>query len=179
VSSRPCRPASRAVGVLAACTAALLLLVGCSGGDDPEPAASGPNAPSVSAPPVPDALAPFYDQKLSWAGCRDGYQCAKLTVPVDYADPSGATIELSVIKLPAGKPKQRLGSLVVNPGGPGASGVDYARRAETSFSAAARRSFDRPSRGTDVERPGIEIGSAGQISELQHPYPAAPGLIMR
>ncbi|GAA4361982.1 alpha/beta hydrolase [Angustibacter luteus] len=91
---------------------------------------------------MPDALSTYYDQKLSWTDCGDGYQCSKLTVPVDYADPSGATIPLSVIKLPAGKPKQRLGSLVVNPGGPGASGVDYARRASTSISAATRRAYD-------------------------------------
>jgi len=86
-------------------------------------------------------LAPFYSQNLRWSSCSGG-QCAKLTVPVDYANPSGATIELAVLKVPASSSGDRIGSLVVNPGGPGASGVDYARQAAQIASTTVRRRYD-------------------------------------
>ena len=118
---------------------------------------SGPSTPTVVPRRSPARARPFYDQKLSWKGCGDGFQCAKLTVPVDYADPAGNTIQLAVIKLPAGKPKQRIGSLVVNPGGPGGVRRRLRPRAKTSISNAIRRALRRrrlrpPRRGR--ERPG-------------------------
>ncbi|MFF4989671.1 alpha/beta hydrolase [Streptosporangium saharense] len=77
---------------------------------------------------------------LSWAACGGGYECAKLTVPLDYAKPDGEKIEISVNRLPAtGK---RLGSILINPGGPGASGVEYARNARSVLSDAVREKFD-------------------------------------
>ena len=130
--------------VVALTAVAALTLAACSGGgDDPQAdRSSNPNAATVSAAPVPSGLDRFYSQKLSWRGCGGDFECTKLTVPVDYADPGGSTIQLAVIRLPAGKPDQRLGSLVINPGGPGGSGVDYARAARAVISDAARRSFD-------------------------------------
>jgi pimeloyl-ACP methyl ester carboxylesterase len=120
-----------------------VLLAACSGtstggsGRSPEP-----NDPSVSVAPVPSGLQAFYGQKLAWKSCGGSFQCSKLTVPVDYGAPDGATIQLALIRLPAGKPDQRLGSLVINPGGPGGSGIDYARAARAVISDATRRSFD-------------------------------------
>ena len=68
-------------------------------------------------------LAHYYTQKLIWQGCGGGMQCAKLSAPLDWGDPGGDSISLALIKHPAtGK---KLGSLLVNPGGPGASGVDF------------------------------------------------------
>ncbi|GAB3598837.1 alpha/beta hydrolase [Angustibacter peucedani] len=120
------------------------LLAACSGGDDgPAPkAGTGPNAATVAPAPVPAGLETYYGQKLSWSGCGGSFQCSKLSVPVDYAKPDGATIQLAVIRLPAAKQGQRLGSLVVNPGGPGGSGIDYARAARAVISDASRNSFD-------------------------------------
>lgn len=51
--------------------------------------------------------------------------CATLKVPLDYADPTGPTIELSLNELPARRPGERIGSLLVNPGGPGGSGLEF------------------------------------------------------
>ena len=51
--------------------------------------------------------------------CRYAFTRATLQVPVDYRQPSGATIPLLVTKHSANNPAKRLGSLVVNPGGPG------------------------------------------------------------
>ncbi|MFC3982805.1 alpha/beta hydrolase [Streptosporangium jomthongense] len=77
---------------------------------------------------------------LAWTSCGGGYECAKLGVPLDYAKPDGEKIEISVIRLPAkGK---RVGSILINPGGPGASGVEYARNAQSVLSDAVRERFD-------------------------------------
>jgi hypothetical protein len=67
---------------------------------------------------------------VSWSPCRDGFQCATVPAPLDYGDPQGVQIGISVIRLPAGEPDQRIGSLLLNPGGPGGSGVEFARVAK-------------------------------------------------
>src|SRR6478752_5937212 len=65
-------------------------------------------------------------QKIAWAKCFGGpFQCGTLQVPLDYSRPGGSTISLAVARLPATDPAHRIGSLVLNPGGPGGSGVIY------------------------------------------------------
>jgi pimeloyl-ACP methyl ester carboxylesterase len=102
-----------------------------------------PDPAQKSAAQVPPsgaaALAKFYKQDLTWSPCGDN-QCAKLTVPVDYARPDGATMQLSVLKVPSTDPAKRIGSLVVNPGGPGGSGVFYA--AGSQFTDPVRAAYD-------------------------------------
>ncbi|MBT2235299.1 alpha/beta hydrolase [Nonomuraea sp. NEAU-A123] len=84
----------------------------------------------------------YYGQRLAWAPCKGGFQCAKLKVPLDYTKPSGKRIEIAVIKLPA-KGGKRLGSVVTNFGGPGGSGIDLLRAtAKTKFTATLRSRFD-------------------------------------
>lgn len=106
------------------------------------PAASptaAPGAPtSTPSPPAPD-LARYYGQQLAWSDC-DGFECASLRVPVDYADPEGATIDLAVLRRPASGDAR--GALVVNPGGPGSSGIDYARATSTIVTDGVSDSFD-------------------------------------
>jgi len=62
-----------------------------------------------------------------WTPCSGDFECATLTVPRDWADPDGDTLELAVSRLPAGG--DRIGSLLLNPGGPGASGVEFLQAA--------------------------------------------------
>jgi pimeloyl-ACP methyl ester carboxylesterase len=86
------------------------------------------------------ALQPYYDQRLDWSACEGDHECAALTVPVDYAAPTGATIALALLRVPAaGRPQ---GSLVVNPGGPGAPGTDYAAAAGQVLREPLLRAFD-------------------------------------
>jgi pimeloyl-ACP methyl ester carboxylesterase len=61
---------------------------------------------------------------IAWSPCNGDLQCGTLTVPLDYAKPQGATIGIAVERHLADDPAQRLGSLVINPGGPGVSGID-------------------------------------------------------
>ena len=64
--------------------------------------------------------------KIAWSKCFGGpFQCGTLQVPLDYKKPNGTAISLAIVKLPATDPADRIGSLLLNPGGPGGSGVDY------------------------------------------------------
>jgi pimeloyl-ACP methyl ester carboxylesterase len=66
----------------------------------------------------------FTPDPIKWEDCRLG-ECAHPEVPLDYGDPSGEMIELSVARVPASG--ERIGALFVNPGGPGATGTDFAQ----------------------------------------------------
>jgi pimeloyl-ACP methyl ester carboxylesterase len=88
------------------------------------------------------ALAEYEQQKLDWSECYDYFECAELRVPIDYADLSVGTFRLSVLRALALDQERRRGSIVVNPGGPGGSGVDYAYSAEYIFSPDITARFD-------------------------------------
>ena len=107
----------------------------------PRPTESPSQSPSESRQEQPD-LARFYEQPVRWSGCRSGLECAEIEVPLDYAAPDGEVITLSLLKDPADDDGRRVGSLVVNPGGPGGSGVDYAANAEAYFRPDLRAAFD-------------------------------------
>ncbi len=103
--------------------------------------------PQAVQPVSPDpagatALAGFYSQHAAWTPCDQTFQCAKVTVPLDWSAPSGPAIQLALERLPATDPVHRLGSLLVNPGGPGASGVDFVRGAAEIYSSALRAQYD-------------------------------------
>jgi pimeloyl-ACP methyl ester carboxylesterase len=87
-------------------------------------------------------LAEYENQKLDWATCYDDFECTDLLVPINYADLSVGTFELSVLRYKAQDSKNRIGSLIVNPGGPGGSGVDYAYNAEYIFDPDVLDRFD-------------------------------------
>jgi pimeloyl-ACP methyl ester carboxylesterase len=117
---------------LAAAVSLLLLAAGCSG------RATGAAEPA----PPPTTLAGYYAQRLDWQPCDDGFECARLLVPFDYRRPGGRRFSLPVIRLPAADPSGRIGTLVINPGGPGGSGVQYALGARSELPAAVLARFD-------------------------------------
>ncbi len=98
--------------------AGTLVAAGCSG--PAEPTTRTPQAPSLAATTGADR---FAGQQLDWTTCGK-LQCATAEVPLDWADPDGAAVSVALNRQPAtgGDP---VGSLFVNPGGPGASGVDF------------------------------------------------------
>ncbi len=99
---------------------------GDSGRPDTGAAASDDTGATSSGavPPGPNG----YQAKLSdWKSCNGRYQCATLTVPLDWAKPSGDTIGLAVIRRRHEGRDPRIGSVVFNPGGPGGSGIDFLR----------------------------------------------------
>ena len=133
---------------------AALFVAACSGGTGggaaPDGGTSTPVAggtaaaasPAGGGGPAPTAIAGYDAQKLNWRSCNNGFQCARGLVPFDYRRPAWRRFSLPVIKLPASDLARRIGSLVINPGGPGGSGVSYALQARKVVSAAVRARFD-------------------------------------
>jgi pimeloyl-ACP methyl ester carboxylesterase len=119
--------------------AALFTVAGCAGGL-PEPVTLPPVSASVKSDP---ALAGYYAQPVAWADCSGiGRQCATVTVPRDYAHPDAGSIELALARVPARDPDRRIGSLVINPGGPGLSAVQALDGAVQVISPEVRDVFD-------------------------------------
>ncbi|MFC4563841.1 alpha/beta hydrolase [Nocardiopsis mangrovi] len=87
-----------------------------------------------------DPLAEFHGQEISWEECDAGFECGAFEVPLDYEDPGGPRLEIAVKRLPAAGARE--GSLVVNPGGPGGSGYDYAGSATGIVSEQVRERYD-------------------------------------
>ncbi|MGO8686424.1 MAG: alpha/beta hydrolase [Candidatus Dormibacteria bacterium] len=108
------------------------------------PAAVGPAAsPAPAATPSagPSTTPPGLEPVGCTAGAPAGARCDTLWVPLDYANPSLGTIPTSVIVVPARDPSARIGSLLVNPGGPGESGVQFVERDFSIFGSLVQR-FD-------------------------------------
>ncbi len=138
----------------------------------PSDSSTAPPAASVTEPPDP-ALAPFYSQTLDWQECEDGHECATLEVPLDYDDPAAGSLDLALLRVPASG--ERVGSLVVNPGGPGSPGTDYAAGAETVLRRPLLDAFDVVGfdpRGTGDSSPVDCLSDAGLDAFLaQDPDP--------
>ncbi|WP_054813315.1 alpha/beta hydrolase [Nocardia arizonensis] len=115
------RSGRASLGRVLAAVALLVLSAGCAASRD-EP---------VPRPPAPAGLERFYSQVPQWGSCQDfgdaddrfppSARCTRITVPVDYARPEGATAQLALSRIPASG--QKYGSLLLNPGGPGVSGL--------------------------------------------------------
>lgn len=75
-------------------------------------------------PPAGSGLARYARQNLRWQPCGDGLTCAAVLAPLDYAKPDGPAITLALARREA--TSRRIGTLFVNPGGPGGSGTSYA-----------------------------------------------------
>jgi len=113
----------RNVRILAAALSGVLVasLAGCFllPGGEPE-----------STPTYDGAFAEYFTQDLEWNDCGSGLQCAEITAPTDWEDADSEPITLALGKLPAAGTSQ--GTIFVNPGGPGGSGVDFAPYAVSS-----------------------------------------------
>src|SRR5262249_49694783 len=113
---------------------------------------------------------PKVGEPIAWDKCAtksgastpllDTASCGKLAVPIDYADPDGERASLFVIKFPA--TGNKIGSLVINPGGPGESGVDTALALAQSMPDELRGRFDLVGfdpRGVARSRPALWCNS--------------------
>ncbi|MFG3075744.1 alpha/beta hydrolase [Streptomyces sp. NPDC048225] len=139
----------------AALLAAALLATACSAGGastsagSPAAEAAGSTeaaTATLAALPraTPSELAPYYGQKLSWRDCGvPGFQCATMKAPLDYAKPTEGDVRLAVARKKATGPGKRLGSLLVNPGGPGGSAIGYLQQyAGIGYPAKVRAAYD-------------------------------------
>lgn len=118
-----------------ALSALVMAGAGCSDGSDaardtvapipsagPVTTAAAPTTPSTGATTAPTTAPPPPVAPADWQPCGS-LTCASVAVPLDHGDPDGPTISIALVRRPA--TGTRLGSVFVNPGGPGASGVDF------------------------------------------------------
>ncbi|MET9438444.1 alpha/beta hydrolase [Streptomyces sp. NPDC006551] len=129
-----------------------LLVAGCtSPGATTDTPATTPSADGATSPDSSSALpASLTSQRPDWKSCaapeggeRPGsdWRCATVKVPLDYTKPSGETIPIALIRKEARSKGDRIGSLLFNFGGPGASGVDILPRAASEY-GGLNRSYD-------------------------------------
>jgi pimeloyl-ACP methyl ester carboxylesterase len=85
----------------------------------PSTTTKAPTATTTSTTQAPLPVTP-----IAWTPCNGDLECGTLTVPLDYSRPQGATIGIAVERHLAERPVDRIGSLIINPGGPGVSGID-------------------------------------------------------
>jgi len=99
---------------------------------------------------------------ISWAACPESpapFECGQLAVPFDYDNPGTGSFVLSLMRRPAEIPESRIGSLLVNPGGPGFGGTTVAEQAEWYFSTELLEQFDVVGwdpRGTGASTPAVD-----------------------
>jgi pimeloyl-ACP methyl ester carboxylesterase len=137
------RSGRRGVAVAAAIATLSITLTGCL----PFNLLGGGGAKNTSTPTgekVEPALQGYYDQILTWKSCGDGAQCTTVTAPMDWDNPSADTdITLELTRHTAAG--TAIGSLFVNPGGPGGSGYDFVHDSTSldfAVGAALQRNFD-------------------------------------
>ncbi|MGW0914699.1 alpha/beta hydrolase [Streptomyces sp. NPDC002784] len=141
--ARPRPHGVRAAGALIGVAA--LVVSACSTGGSTTSASPAAEAALAALPQAtPDALSPYYGQKLNWRECGiPGFECATLKAPLDYAEPGEGDVRLAVARKKATGPGKRIGSLLVNPGGPGGSAVAYLQAyAGIGYPAEVRARYD-------------------------------------
>ena len=168
---------SRRYVAAASVLALALALGGCTGDDDkaaPTPDETSVVPPDTTEPPPTGELGPgrgierFTEQTLEWEDCDGGFECATVQVPLDYDDLGGDTVGLLVDRLPSDDRDARIGSLLVNPGGPGGSGADYARALATQVGDGVRAAYDIVGfdpRGVGSSEP-VECVGTEELDEL-------------
>jgi pimeloyl-ACP methyl ester carboxylesterase len=126
--------AARLTAALVAALVAAVALAGCSLLADDLPEAEPVPAPTLQVPAGAEqatdpAYARYYGQQPDWQGCGEPAECATVTVPVDWDDPAGGTLQLALARVRADGDRQ--GSLVLNFGGPGVPGAGTVREIGT------------------------------------------------
>jgi pimeloyl-ACP methyl ester carboxylesterase len=124
------------------------VVLGCSGSTSTLRHSSASTSTSTApqptvAPtdPVQSQTGGFVPAPLRWHECGSD-ECATLKVPRDYANPGGAQVSLFLKRVPAGDTSRRIGSIVVNPGGPGAPGADFAASVASRLPESVTSRFD-------------------------------------
>ena len=107
--------------------------------------AAEPTPAPTADPATSPELAALYSQELSWQTCSDGpliADCATAVVPLDYTAPGGTPLSIALKRIPALDGRAELGTLLLNPGGPGASGVEAVEALAEGLPPGLRASYD-------------------------------------
>ena len=165
--------------------AAALVLAACGSSDDSGSAAttgasttSAATTAAASTTETTDATAAA--TTLDWKSCPDAgarIECATLTVPIDYENASGGTIDLALMRLPASNKSERVGSMLVNPGGPGVPGTELIPAATSIWPKDIRDRFDIVAwdpRGTGGSAPVDCVADVDRYFAEPDPSPDTP-----
>lgn len=136
---------SRRVGGALLAVAALLVSAACSSGSSTTATSPAADVALAALPQAtPSTLTSYYGQKLGWHTCGvPGFECATMKAPLDYDKPTAGDIRLAVARKKATGKGKALGSLMVNPGGPGGSAVGYLQQyAGIGYPAEVRARYD-------------------------------------
>src|SRR5688500_1357122 len=135
-------------GLVAAASGLLVAVSGCTSSDE----GAAESSASASSAPAPEAA------EIAWTDCdadisallagtpgseRDlAFECGRTEVPISYDEPQGATLPLFLVRAHWTQQTDRIGSLVINPGGPGGSGADAAIGSALTLPEDVLRRFD-------------------------------------
>lgn len=122
MNTRPLSRLRRATALIAGLAAVSVALSGCLYAMIPEQSTRPTDQKEADTEGVAADLLPYYSQKLEWTDCGTGFDCTEVTAPLDWENPGSGEIQLSVVRHRA--EGTAVGSLLTNPGGPGASGID-------------------------------------------------------
>ncbi|WP_131736612.1 alpha/beta hydrolase [Actinomadura roseirufa] len=128
--------------MLAAGVAGALLVPAFAGAALADPGGAGVRAGDTTSAAEKNRVDRVPAPKLHWYECYDRAECATVRLPLDYDDPKGPTTEVAVLRMKARKAEQRIGSLFVNPGGPGGQGTAMAYQAPSFLSPDVLDRFD-------------------------------------
>jgi len=173
VNTRPTSRLRRVVMAIAGLAAASVALTGCLYSMIPEQKPSATSAPDTDG--VAADLLPFYSQTLSWESCGGGFDCTEVTAPLDWENPGDGEITLAVVRHQATGTAQ--GSLLTNPGGPGASGYDLIKDS-LSFAVGAELIENFDVIGFDPRGVGrstaVTCYDAADMDDYLYAIPSAP-----
>ncbi|KAF8605942.1 alpha/beta-hydrolase [Ceratobasidium sp. AG-I] len=116
-----------------------------------------------------------HTDKIEWSSCGDGYECGRLLVPLDYQNKTPGHANLAVGRLLAKNTTARLGSLFINPGGPGASGISFLYRAGPALAELLDGRYDIVSwdpRGINGTTPRVDCFASQTAQDIafSHTY---------
>jgi pimeloyl-ACP methyl ester carboxylesterase len=163
----------RTRGLLAGAALALFAVAGCTQGSQPPP------SPGQQGGQSGGAQGSAHQAGLTWRACGNSgsrLRCAHLRVPLNYNRPGGRTITLALSEVPATAPRsQRQGVLLVNPGGPGGSGLTLATFVAQGLSPSVAARYDIvgfDTRGVGASRPSLHCDQAYFAHERPNYIPA-------
>nr|WP_286219376.1 alpha/beta hydrolase [Paraoerskovia sediminicola] len=179
------RPAKTAVPTAWAAVAGVAViatvLAGCTPGDpsaEPEATSASPQSPgdggegAPSGTGAPEGFESYYEQQIDWSGCEGGFECATVAVPISWDEPESGSMDLELKQLPASGDRE--GSLLVNPGGPGASGIEFVEGAEGRFGEPVLDAYDVVGfdpRGVGASSPIVCFDDARKDESLSKDFP--------
>ncbi len=141
----------------------------------PTPTATPTPEPTPTPTPTPTLDVVQADGSIDWSPCRPGsrFECAVVEVPADYRDPDADSLSIAINVHRATQPNERVGYLLVNPGGPGGSGLDLVESIRSGFPAFARDLVERfdivgfDPRGVGASDPHFACGAPGEQLDLR------------